>query len=89
MADLDPSVNQIVEEFPPPPAYYKNSASLTPPPIPDTDPYLLAYNGLFSNITQGRPVYDDSKDYKAVLKGYLVKQINVECFKIILFFAVI
>ncbi|KAJ1415178.1 hypothetical protein B484DRAFT_454632 [Ochromonadaceae sp. CCMP2298] len=65
--------NQIVEEFPPPPAYFKlfEKGTLEAPPVPLEDPYKQAYNGCFAHIREIAGVYDPNRDYKTSLKGLL------------------
>lgn len=65
------SINQVVDEFPAPPEYYKNTAlvkTLLPPAIPEGDSYTTAYGGIFAAATQNRSKFDPSKDYCALLK---------------------
>lgn len=68
----DSSPGKVVEEFPPPPAYYRSctsSDSLVPPEIPSTNPYLVAYSGSFAYIKENCPKFDDNKNYKEAIKS--------------------
>jgi hypothetical protein len=75
-------VGQIVEEFPPPPAYFKLftekfSEAAIPPPLPDGNPYLKVYNGGFAHIQENAARYKSEKDYKNEIKGYVLFKMYV------------
>eukprot|EP00598_Pedospumella_elongata_P000418 CAMPEP_0184975632 /NCGR_PEP_ID=MMETSP1098-20130426/6831_1 /TAXON_ID=89044 /ORGANISM="Spumella elongata, Strain CCAP 955/1" /LENGTH=161 /DNA_ID=CAMNT_0027498395 /DNA_START=8 /DNA_END=493 /DNA_ORIENTATION=+ len=69
-------ISQIVEEFPPPPAYYKLFTNefletATAPLVPNGNPYLKVYNGGFAHIQENAVPYKPERDYKADIKSAL------------------
>lgn len=68
------AAGQIVEEFPPPPAFYKLFTDsfvekVEAPSIPEGNPYLKVYNGGFAHIQENAATYKPGRDYKRDIKG--------------------
>lgn len=68
------AAGQIVEEFPPPPAFYKLfteafAENIGAPAVPEGNPYLKVYNAGFAHIQENAATYKAERDYKTDIKG--------------------